>query len=161
MAFLIKSQRNRPDGLDLLRYWRHLSSADATLPASATATLFTVANGNALIHLMYGVIGTVVQAQACNLSVNNTPTTGTTLAIATTLDINAFDADTVLLVEGDGTALVGGDGTQPVFAAGNPVPWFVKPGVISHTTSATNTGSVAWDLYYEPLDETTLITVGA
>lgn len=160
MAFLIKSQRNRPDGLDMLRFWRHLVRADATLPETTTETLFTVANGNCLVHLMYGVIGTVVQAQSCNLSVNNTPTTGASLVIATTVDINGSNADTVMLVEGDGTALVETDNVLPLFAVGTPVPWFVKPGTITHTTSATNTGSVAWHLYYEPLDEVAVITVG-
>ena len=41
----------------------------ATLPASTTQNLFTIAGGRVLIKMLFGEVTTVVQAQACNLKV--------------------------------------------------------------------------------------------
>jgi hypothetical protein len=100
---------------------------------------------------LIGEVTTVIQAQACNLSVNANPTVGGTAVLASTVDINADEVGTTYGVEGDGTALVATSSGFSPGAFGEPI---IQEGVISITTSATNTGSVKWDLYYEPMDET-------
>ena len=85
----------------------HVVKAAATLPATTTQTIFTVAGGRCLVSLLLGEVTTIVQAQANNLKVTSAPTTGTAVDLASNLDINADEAGTLYLVEGDGTALVG------------------------------------------------------
>lgn len=128
-----------------------ISRATASLPATATQTIFTVSGGRILLKALIGEVTTAIQAQACNLSVNCNPTVGGTSVIASAVDINADEVGTTYGVEGDGSALVA---TSSGFTPGGFGEAIVQEGVISITTSATNTGSVKWDIYYEPLDET-------
>ena len=125
--------------------------ATATPPATTTQNLFTIAGGRCLVLLLLGEVTTIIQAQACNLKVTSAPTTGTAVDLASNLDINAKEAGTLLLVEGDGTALVGANAGAALSGVG--LPGFIVPiGVIRCETSATNTGSIKWNLWYLPLD---------
>ena len=130
----------------------HVVKAAATLPATTTQTIFTVAGGRCLVSLLLGEVTTIVQAQANNLKVTSAPTTGTAVDLASNLDINADEAGTLYLVEGDGTALVGANAGAALSGIGRSM--FIVPiGVIRIETSATNTGATKWDLWYLPLDE--------
>ncbi len=124
----------------------------ATLPASTTQNLFTIAGGRVLIKMLFGEVTTVVQAQACNLKVTCAPTTGTAVDIASNVDINAKEARGLFLVEGDGTALVSTTAGAAYSAVGLN-PFVVAEGVIRCATSATNTGATKWTCYWVPLDE--------
>lgn len=123
----------------------------ATLPASTTQNIFTVAGGRVLVMLMTGEVTTVVQAQACNLSVNLVTTVGGDIVLASVVDINADEAGTLYLVEGDGTALVP-QSSGVCFNALVGGGMILAEGTINIQTSATNTGATAWELWYWPLD---------
>lgn len=129
----------------------HAAKATATLPASTTQAIFTVAGGRCLVHLLLGEVTTVVQAQACNLKVTSNPTTGTDVDLAANLDINSDEAGTLYLVEGDGTALVGANAGAALNGVGQGA-FIVPVGTIQIETSATNTGATKWDVWYTPLD---------
>ena len=125
--------------------------SSATLPATTTQNIFTVSTGRVLITRLTGEVTTIVQAQACNLKVTSVPTTGTAADLAANLDINAKEAGTLFLVEGDGTALVGANAGAAMSAVGsNPIE--VPEGTIRIETSATNTGATKWEIWYIPLD---------
>lgn len=161
MAFYLKQQRpGRAGGsaATLVDQWIRVERATDALPASVQEAIFTVANGNVLIKLLYGEVTTVIQTQADNLSVILTPTTGTAGTIASVLNVSADEAGTFYLVEGDGTALVGVSAGGSFFAAGTPVPFIVPPGTIDLLASATNTGSIRWSLYYLPLQDNAVVT---
>ena len=128
-----------------------VNKAAATLPASTTQTIFTVTGGRVLVTLLVGEVTTVIQAQACNLKVTSNPTVGTDVDLASNLDINAKEAGTLLLVEGDGTALVGANAGAALNGVGRTAI-VVPAGVIQIETSATNTGATKWQLRYFPLD---------
>lgn len=134
-----------------------VTKSAANLPATTTQSIFTVANGRVLITRLTGEVTTVVQAQACNLKVTSAPTTGTAVDLASNLDINADEAGTLYLVEGDGTALVGANAGAALSAVGmNPIE--VPEGTIRIETSATNTGATKWEIWYIPLDVGASIT---
>ena len=134
-----------------------VSKAAATLPATTTQTIFTIAGGRVFVALLLGEVTTVVQAQVNNLKVTSAPTTGTAVDLASNLDINADEAGTLYLVEGDGTALVGANAGAALSGVGKP--GFIVPiGVIRIETSATNTGATKWDIFYVPLDTGAVIT---
>ena len=131
----------------------HAVKASATLPASTVQNLFTIAGGRVLVTHLIGEVTTVVQSQACNLKVSSDPTTGSTVDIASNLDINAFEAGAILVVEGDGTALIGTSAGAGFAPALNALPFVLPIGTVTITTSATNTGASKWDLWYFPLDD--------
>jgi hypothetical protein len=163
MAFLGKSvgPSNRYANGDppVIDQWIRVSRATDTLPATATETIFTVSGGRILLKALIGEVTTVIQSQACNLSVNVDSDAGAADVIASTLDINADGVGTYYGVEGDGTALedTGIGWGRPCSGVGT----VIGTGVITITTSATNTGSVKWDLYYLPLDPTAYVVPAA
>ncbi len=123
----------------------------ATLPASTTQDIFTVSGGRVLVTSLTGEVTTVVQAQVCNLSVVHVTTVGGDITLASTVDINADEAGTLYVVEGDGTALVPQSSGVVLWSAGSG-PMILAEGTMNITTSATNTGATAWELWYWPLD---------
>ena len=131
--------------------WIHVAKAAATLPATTTQTIFTVAGGRVLVKLLLGEVTTVIQAQITNLKATSAPTVGTAVDLAANLDINAKEAGTLLLVEGDGTALVGANAGAALNGVGKG-EYIVPVGVIRIETGATSTGATKWDIWYRPLD---------
>lgn len=159
MSLVIKDQRNVPQGLPVVRSLVHLSRATATPPATAAAALFNVAGGRILVHLLLGEVTTAIQNQLCNLKVTVNPTTGTSGDVASNLDIANDEIGTFYFPEGDGTALVGVNAGTGWGAIGAFNTFIVPVGSIDIETSATNTGSIKWDLWYEPLDSGAYVTV--
>lgn len=132
-----------------------VTKAAANLPQTATATLYTVAGGNVLVTSLFGQITTAAGATVTTLALGTAPTTGTasTTGIATATAITSLEAGTWVGVQassGKGGALVaGGNAGAVVFAA---TPFVVPVGTITWTTSASDTGQMAWWLTYVPLD---------
>lgn len=133
-----------------------VTKAAANLPQTATATLYTVATGNVLVTSLLGVVsGTAIQNQACTLALGTAPTTGTaeTAGIASATSIINMEIGTWMTPQAssgvDGALVVGGHAGNAVYL---PTPFVVAPGTITWTTSASNTGKIAWYLTYVPLD---------
>mgnify|MGYP001598896100 CR=1 FL=1 len=139
------------DSLTTLALGFHISKAAATLPATTTQNIFTVAGGRCYVTLLLGEVTTVIQAQANNLKVTSAPTTGTAVDLASNLETNADEACMLYLVEGDGTALVGANAGAALSGVGS-MGFIVPIGSIRIETSATNTGATKWDIWYFPLD---------
>jgi len=130
------------------------SKAAASLPQGTTQPIFAVAGGNVLVMLLYGMVTTVLGAVANNLSVNSNPTaTGTTYVIASAIEGNALEANSFLVVEGDGTALMitGKAGAGPIIS-GNGA-WICPIGNIEFECVGSTTGATRWEIFYFPLDE--------
>ena len=123
----------------------------ANLPASTTQDIFTISGGRVLVTSLTGEVTTVVQSQACNLSVVHVTTVGGDITLASVVEINADEAGTLYVVEGDGTALVPQSSGAVLNSSGSG-PMILAEGTINITTSATNTGATAWELWYWPLD---------
>jgi hypothetical protein len=162
MAFLGKSvgpsaRYSNGDAPVLYQVVRATRATD-TLPATTTETIFTISGGRILVHALVGEVTTAIQAQACNLSVNIDSDAGAADVLASTLDINANAVGTYYSVEGDGTALLVAEGNAVGCVGAGLI---LAPGIITITTSATNTGSVKWDLYYQPLDPTAYVVPAA
>ena len=151
MSYLIPAGQD-PQSWAAIRLGFRADKASATLPATTTQTIFTVAGGRILANLLFGEVTTVIQAQACNLKVTSAPTTGTAVDLASNLDVNADEAGCIYRVEGDGTALVGANAGAGLSGIGMS-PMIIPIGVIRIETSATNTGATKWTLYYVPLDD--------
>lgn len=132
----------------------HAVKADAALPQGTTQDLFLVSGGRVLVTLLLGQVGTILGATANDLAIWADPTaTGTTYIIASAVEGNALQANSLLVVEGDGTALVitGLAGAGPIISGTGR--WVCPTGTIQLKAVASTTGTTKWDLWYFPLDE--------
>lgn len=128
--------------------------ATAALPATATADIFTVDGGRVLLLGFVGEVTTVIQAQACNLSVVHDPDSGgSNVTLASALNVSADAANSFYVLNATaGGALVNSSG-EAAYGALLATPILLPAGDIALTTSATNTGSVQWNVLYAPLDD--------
>lgn len=141
------------------------TGAAKTLPASTTGHLFTVSGGRVLVTGITGVVSTAVQAQACTISIGNTPTGGSAAVasiasasssvsgatVGTSFGVGAFSSGSpaALVVTGASGVLAG---ANIGFSLDDGGIGLVPPGTIDWTTSATNTGAVTWSVSYVPYD---------
>lgn len=140
-----------------------------TLPASTAGHLFTVAGGRVIVTSMTAVVSTVVQAQACTVSIGNTPTGGSGaaasiasasgsvsgLAAGASFYVPAFSSGSPAALAFSGASgVIVGNGVQAELGGICLVP----AGTIDWNTSATNTGAVTWSISYVPYDAGATIT---
>lgn len=143
-----------------------------TLPATTSSDIFSVNGGRVIITSLTGVVTTIIQAQACTISVGNKPTGGASavatlcaasasisgLAVGTSFAVPAAKASALITSGVDGTLVFNGSsGAQgiPVSQGGLAI---VPVGTVQITTSATNTGAIQWSLTYVPYDTGANIT---
>lgn len=163
MALLIKRAHRQSSssasqgGAAVLDQFIQVSTATRTPPATTTDQIFRVRGGRVLVRALIGEVTTAIQNQACNLKVsskrldNSSVAVGTAVDVASNVTIQALELGSSLFVEGDGTALVTST-AGAAFIGANSGMWVAPQGEIYLTTSATNTGSIKWDIFYQPLD---------
>ena len=127
--------------------------ATATLPQTATGSIFTVSGGRILVTGLLGEVTTAIGATATTVTVVSTPTTGTatTLASATAVTSKEVGAQATLPLTSGGALVVANGGGGGQFPGHSP--YIVPIGNIQITTSASTTGSMKWSLTYVPLDD--------
>jgi hypothetical protein len=160
MALLLK-QTARPQGSQsqpaIVDQWIKVSQPAVALPASTTGQIFRVQGGRVLVKALVGEVTTLIQTQACNMKVSSKKLTdaaaavGTAVDVAANVDVTAREVGGLYFVEGDGTAGVLSN-AGAAFVGTNSGNWVAPQGEIYVTTSATNTGAMKWDIWYQPLD---------
>jgi hypothetical protein len=141
------------DNLKSYLLGKQVSKTAATLPATTTQNIFTIAGGRVMVMALVGEVTTICSATATNLKATSVPTTGSAVDIAANLAIANFEAGAILVVEGDGTALIGTSAGAGFAPALNALPFILPIGVVRIETSATNTGATKWDMWYVPMDD--------
>jgi len=127
-----------------------VSRAAANLPQTATTAYFTVSSGDATapaieIIGIFGSAATAIQAQACNLKIEHSIQGD----MCANLDINGDTQFTSYSITGaPATALA--DSTPALMATSRQL---IFNGDIELTTSASNTGTTSWIVYYRKLQE--------
>jgi len=139
------------NALPLLTWGIHVARATATLPQSATGHLFSV-TGRVRITGLIGQVTTAIQSSDPVAKIAATPTSGTAVDVASTVDLSSLEVGGFIFVEGDGTALVKSN-AGAAFVGANSGHWIANTGYIDLITSASKTGNVKWDLWYVPLDD--------
>jgi hypothetical protein len=166
----------KPSELFGVYYGFLVTGGAKTLPASTKQSIFTVGGGRVIVTSLHSVVSTVIQAQACTLSVGNTPTVGSAaaasiaaasaslsgLAVGQYLAVPPFTNATTpaaLVLSGTSGVMIGNGSTS---AIGVPVSsggiCIVPAGTIDVTTSATNTGAIVYSITYVPYDVGATIT---
>ena len=136
-----------------LQYGLKVDRATAELPETTTGGIFTITVGRIILTSLVGEVTTVIETQACNLSVTSTPTTGTAVALCAVLNVTAAEVGCLFGITGiQANALfsipAGGGGTYAMRQR-----WVLPVGSLGLLTSATNTGSVKWSMTYIPFDD--------
>jgi hypothetical protein len=127
-----------------------VSKVTGTLPASTQTAKFTISGGKVIISDIIGEVTTIIQNQACNLKLVSNPTVGADVDLCAVLDINADVVGTVYSITGTlADAMIATTSGAGVSQAS---PITVNAGTIDVSTSATNTGSVKWTLFYIPVE---------
>jgi hypothetical protein len=134
----------------------HVQKAAATLPATTTQQLFVVTGGRVLISLLYGEVTVAIQNSDPVAKITMTPSAGTAVDIASTVDINSLEVGGHLVVEGDGTAMIKGN-AGAAFWANGAHDFIVPIGHLDLITGATKSGATKWDLWYIPVDDGALV----
>lgn len=129
-----------------------VTRATAALPQTTVSTLFTV-TGRIRVVSIIGEVTTVIQTQLNNTKLLFNPDgAGADTDLCAVLDITADAVGTMYSITGTpATALQ--DGLW-VITANKTIPapgLVVQAGAIQLSCSASNTGSVAWELIYRPL----------
>lgn len=163
MALLIKnhttsaSASSSTQGSAVLDQEIKVSVPARTIPATTTDQIFRVKGGRVLVKRLLGTVTTVIQTQADNMKVSSkqldaaSAAVGTAVDVAANVDITAREVGGMYFVEGDGTAGVLSN-AGAAFVGTNSGQWIAPQGEIYLTTSATNTGAMKWDLWYQPID---------
>lgn len=125
--------------------------ATASLPQGVGAAIFTVTGRVKLLSIL-GTVTTAIQNQANNTKLTATPSAAGLAAvdICATLDIANDAIGTTYNITGTfATALVGASNGAAVYQA---APVTLEAGTLDLNCSASNTGSVRWEVQYVPLD---------
>ena len=134
--------------------------ATAALILASAVTKFTVTGGNVLMTAFYGEIIVPIAATACVLSLTHVPTSGTTSTIAAAgggTDIQGYAAGRCVLPP----AALGGIFTYTATAYAKIVRtrYILRPGTLCVTgTDAPATGTVAWTMFYVPIEPGAYVT---
>jgi hypothetical protein len=126
--------------------WRVTERADAALPQTAEAALFTITGGRIVVRGIIGLVGTVVQTQANNTKLVEDPTTGANTDMCAVLDLTAAASGAVYSIDGLPTVAL----TLGGFLCATPT--VCRVGAIDLNCAASNTGTMAWTLIWSQLD---------
>ncbi|MFA6018483.1 MAG: hypothetical protein WC776_04880 [Patescibacteria group bacterium] len=123
--------------------------ATGSLPAGTQSALFTV-TGAVKILAIKGQVTDTVQTQTCNTKLVANPTVGADVDICATTDITAAAIGSNFSITGTfaNGLVVTASGAYVYQAA----PTVVLAGTIDLSTSATNTGSVKWEIFWVPME---------
>lgn len=127
-----------------------VSRPTAALPATTTGNLFSITGGRVMVIQIMGEVTTIIEAQACNVKLSCDPDEGAAADICANLDVNGKIKGTNFGITGTvANAMVG---ASHAYLVAQAAPLILPAGKITCTTSATNTGSVKWDVLYVPID---------
>ena len=118
--------------------------------SGAANVLFTIAGGRVAINAIIGQI-TVVASGATNLQLQSNPTTGSTAAMCAVLAIGALEAQTLLTIPGAVASAM--YGVSAGLAQGMTTPQILPIGAIEATSSAAETVTIKWSVFYTPIDD--------
>jgi hypothetical protein len=132
--------------------------ATATLPQTATGTLFTVAGGRVLLTSIVGEVTVALGATATSANLVHTPTVGTVGDLCAATVVTSDEVGTLYGIRGDATSLLSSNAPTSARTGVPAHPVVLPVGAIGLKTTAGDTGSVKWSLTYVPLDDGATVT---
>ena len=112
--------------------------------------IFTVGGGRVLLVNLVGYVTTAIGAGANNTKLQHDATNGAAVDLCANLDLDACAQFSFLAITG-ATADAMTKATSAI--RGMTIPVILGPGQIKIVRTADATGSVAWSVWYVPLDD--------
>jgi hypothetical protein len=135
---------------------QRVNRAAAALPATTQSPLFTIAGGRILLTYIVGEVTTAIQNQANNTQLVYNHATASDVDLCADLNIaNDAVGEQYSITGTFADAMVSGFALAATIMA-NPI--LLQEGTIDLDCAATNTGAVAWTLFYLPLDDGAVVT---
>lgn len=167
MAFLIKNRTpnsvtsNSHQGYSTIAQWTHVTRPSALTNVNATPEMcFRVFNGRVLVHLLMLEVTVVIGAAATTHKWSGKRLDNTGAASGTAVDITAASASlsarevgTTLIALGSGAAGIISNAGAGIATLGRNAFVMGQGEIYSTTAGADTTGSVKYDLWYQPIDE--------
>jgi hypothetical protein len=153
MSVMIQS-----DQLRTLVLGNKIDRAAATLPQTATGSLFTVAGGRIVLTSIIGEVTVALGATATSLNLVHTPTVGTVGDLCAATVCTSDSVGTLYSITGVPADLmsaekIGGTVVPVDYNTGLPLRMLILPiGAIGLKSTAGDTGSVKWSVTYVPYD---------
>lgn len=133
--------------------------ATDTLPQTADEALFTIAGGRVAITCLLGEVTTVIQTQANNTKLKFNPdAAGSDADLCAVLDITADAVGTLYSITGTPATAMQDSLLFLPPNKGLANPLILSEGALELDCAASNTGSVAWTVYYVPIDAGATVT---
>lgn len=130
---------------------RRTERAADTLPQTAQEPLFTITGGRVYVYAIIGEVTTVIQTQTNNAQLVFNHATAADVDLCADLDISADAVGELYSITGVfANAMVSGFALPATVL---PSPLILSEGSIDLDCSASNTGAVAWTVFWAPLDD--------
>jgi len=127
--------------------------ATATLPQTATGTIFTVSGGRIILTGIVGQVTTALGATATSANLVHTPTVGTVGDITAPAVVTSDEVGTLYGTSGLVTDSFSNNLPPTSAQCSLPArPMILAVGNVGLKTDASMTGSVKWSLTYWPYD---------
>lgn len=143
---------NREKFMELVLGFR-VDRATASLPQGTDGALFTISGGRVLMTAIVGEVTIAIQNQANATKLKLNPdATGADQDLCGTLDIDNDAVGELYTIDGTVGNALRSDlliGLNSLYGAGGLI---LSEGDIELDCAASNTGSVAWSMWYLPLD---------
>ena len=125
--------------------------ATAALPQTTDEALFTISGGRVLMTQIIGEVTTVIETQANNTKLKFNPTaTGADQDLCAVLSITADPVGELYTITG---VVADAMKSDLLIGQGMTNPLILSEGDIELDCATSNTGSVAWSIFYLPIDD--------
>jgi hypothetical protein len=145
-----------PYQLTMANFGQRVQRASDTLPASTQSPIFTISGGRVFIVRILGEVTVAIQNQANDTQLVYNHATASDVDLCADLNIANDAVGEMYTITGDFS-----DAMQSGFALESDVltpPFVLQEGTIDLDCAATNTGEVAWTLFYLPIDDGAIVT---
>lgn len=162
MAFMIKTSKGRASagpinpGFAFVQQWIQIQCPAQIFPQTSTAQIFRVNGGRVLVHRLVGTIGTatttdpVVKLSHKQLD-KSSVAVGTAVDIASTAALTSKESGATITVLGSGAAFIINNAGAGIATLGL-IPFVLPQGETYMTTTASQAGTISFDMWYQPLD---------
>ncbi len=131
---------------------RRVDRSTADVITGSAVPIFTVSGGRVLLTCLIGEVTTIIGAGSSNAKFQFNPTTGTTVDLCANLDIDADEAGTLYSIDGTpATAMLTSQSGAVRNMQNNGI--ILDIGDIEFLGGTDRTGSIAFQLWYIPLDD--------
>ena len=138
-----------------------LEKTDGTVP-NGDDDLFTISGGPILVTHFFGLVTTVIGANACTCTIQHACTDpAADIPLSTAVSIVSDAVGTTYYISSAALGVFMPTAAGSVIQATQMLPWLLTPGTLQATFSAANTGAIRWFLVYKPLSQYSEVVAAA